>query len=95
MLTVFPAAATAVQHICMAKALIREHDLRVMHMGPDSDRHARRLKVLLLEITMSFFFFFSSPPTNNPQGNNVTDIRTGRSHGKPQRSLRNRSIGGR
>lgn len=58
MLTVFPAAATAVQHICMAKALIREHDLRVMHMGPDSDRHARRLKVLLLEITMSFFFFF-------------------------------------
>lgn len=39
----------------MAKALIREHDLRVMHMGPDSDRHVRRLKVRLLEI-MSVFF---------------------------------------
>lgn len=58
MLTVFSATATAIQHICMAKALIREHDLRVMHMGPDSDRHARRLKVLLLEITMSSSFFF-------------------------------------
>lgn len=57
MLTVLPAAATAIQHICMAKALIREHDLRVMHMGPDSDRHIRRLKVRLLEITV-----FSFPP---------------------------------
>lgn len=55
MLTVSLAAATAIQHICMAKALIREHDLRVMHMGPDSDRHDRRLKVRFLETTMSSF----------------------------------------
>jgi len=95
MLTVFSAAATAIQHICMAKALIREHDLRVMHMGPDSDRHARRLNVRLLEITMSSLFSLSISISTNSPRNNVTDNQTGRSHGKPQRSLRNRFIGGR
>lgn len=43
----------------MAKALIREHDLRVMHMGPESDRHVRRLKVCFLEmaaVTVNLYF---------------------------------------
>lgn len=33
----------------MAKALIRKHDLRVMHMGSESDRQVRRTKVSYFE----------------------------------------------
>ena len=55
MLTDFYRAATAIQHVCMAKALVREHDLQVMHMGPESDRHTRRMKVTSSRISVVLF----------------------------------------
>lgn len=60
-----PWHATAIQHICMAKALIREHDLRVMHVGPDSDRHARRLNEEVME-NLSVLFGIALSADDDP-----------------------------
>ncbi|XHG09024.1 hypothetical protein AWENTII_012105 [Aspergillus wentii] len=41
--------ATAIQHVCMAKALILQRDLRTMRMGPDSNREFRRMREDVME----------------------------------------------
>lgn len=86
--------ATAIQHVCMAKALIREHDLRVMNMGLESDRQVSRAKVRfsrIFSLPFKLAWCLSLSPTIN-----LTDDRIiGRGDGKLERSLWDCAIGGR
>ena len=88
--------ATAVQHICMAKALIREHDLRVMSLGPESERWVRRTKVWLMYLLESFMLGTIVPWATFPFSMRMhADDRTfiGRNHGKPEYCVRHCVVG--